>query len=194
MARSVRAIPGSRTVWPMASGPSGQSSPAPGRAWTRWLASASMMDAAKPSDASSIAGASTSSSGSRPWRPCRASQPSTAPGTCTLRMSPRNGIVVIPSARRRAGSDPAPARPTDSSASGGDPGGETMASTSPPRPHRCGPTTAMTAPVPTAASAAEPPRARRPMPAEAASWSAAATMPRSPVRGPNGARGSAMVR
>ena len=58
--------PGSRTVWPMASGPSGQSSPAPGRACTRWLASASMMDAGKPSSASSIAGASTSSSGSRP--------------------------------------------------------------------------------------------------------------------------------
>ena len=42
--------PGSRTVCPMSSGPSGHSSPAPGRAWTRWLASASMMEAAKPSD------------------------------------------------------------------------------------------------------------------------------------------------
>ena len=54
-------------------------------------------------------------------------------------MSPRTGIVVMPSRRMRSGSDPAPARPTERSASGGDPGGATMASTSPPSPHRCGP-------------------------------------------------------
>ncbi len=192
MARSVRAMPGTRTVCPISSGPPGQSSPAPGRAWTRWLASASMMEAAKPSEASSIAGARTSSRGSRPYRSCSASQPSTAPGTCTLRMSPRNGMVAIPSSRIRAGSDLAPARPTDRSASGGDPGTETMASTSPPRPHRWGPTTAITVPVATAASAPEPPSASMAMPADAASWSAAATMPRSPVRGPKGARGRAM--
>ena len=101
-------------------------------------------------------------------------------------------MVAIPSARIRAGSDPAPARPMDRSASGGDPGTETMASTSPPSPHRWGPTTAMTVPVATAASAAEPPWASMAMPAEAASWSAAAVMPRRPVRGPKGARGRAM--
>ena len=106
---------------------------------------------------------------------------------------PRAG--ASPSSPRRAcraGSDPAPARPTERSASGGVPGGATMARTSPPRPHRWGPTTAIAAPVATAASAAEPPRASRPRPAEAASWSAAATMPRNPVRGPKGASGRLM--
>ena len=49
-----------------------------------------------------------------------------------------------------------------------------------PSPHRCGPTTAIAVPVATAASAAEPPRASMPRPADAASWSAAATMPRRP--------------
>ena len=92
----------------------------------------------------------------------------------------------------RSGSDPAPARPMERSASGGDPGGATIASTSPPSPHRCGPTTAMAVPVATAASAAEPPCASIPRPADAASWSAAATMPRRPVRGPKGARGRDM--
>ena len=56
-----------------------------------------------------------------------------------------------------------------------------------------GPTTAIAVPVATAASAAEPPCASMPRPADAASWSAAATMPRSPVRGPKGARGRAMA-
>ena len=94
-----------------------------------------------------------------------------------------------------AASDPAPARPMESSASGGEPasGVATMASTSPPSPHRCGPTTAMAVPVATAASAAEPPRASMASPADAASWSAAATMPRRPVREAKGARGSAMA-
>ncbi len=174
---------------PTSSGPSGHSSPAPGRSCTRCVANASMIEAGKPSSASSIAGARIRSSGRCPWRSCSASQPSTAPGTWTLRMSPRNGIVVRPSARMRAASDPEPARPTPSSASGGRPGAATMARTSPPRPHRCGPTTAMAAPVATAASAAEPPSASTPMPATAASWSAAATMPRVPRRGPKGASG-----
>ena len=149
-----------------------------------------MIDAAKPSSASSIAGASTSSRGSRPKTSCRASQPSTAPGTCTLRMSRRTGMTGWPSARSRAASEPEPARPIASKAAGDERGGATMASTSPPRPHRCGPTTAITVPAPTAASAAEPPRASSPIPAEAASWSAAATTPRVAWRGPNGASGS----
>ena len=65
-----------------------------------------MMDAAKPSSASSIAGASTSPRGNRPWRACRVSHPSTAPGTGTLRMSPRSGITAMPSARMRSASAP----------------------------------------------------------------------------------------
>ncbi len=44
-----------------------------------------------------------------------------------------------------------------------------MASMSPPRPQRCGPTTAMAAPVATAASAPEPPSAKTVIPAETAS-------------------------
>ncbi len=60
MARSVRAMPGRRTRWPASSGPAGQSSSAPGSAWTRWLARASMMEAAKPCSASSTAGPRTS--------------------------------------------------------------------------------------------------------------------------------------
>ena len=112
MARSVRARPGRRTRWPTSSGPSGQSSPAPSNVCTRWLASASMIDAAKPSSASSIAGASTSSRGSRPKTSCRASQPSTAPGTCTLRMSrrTRHDRVALGAQPRRVG---ARARPSD---------------------------------------------------------------------------------
>ena len=160
-------------------------------AWTRWLASASMMEAEKPSSASSTAGASTSARGRRPKRAWRDSHPSTAPGTCTLRTSPRSGIVAMPSARMRAGSDPAPARPMESSARGAEPGGATMASTSPPSPHRCGPTTAIAAPVATAASAADPPRSSMPIPAEAASWSAAATMPRRPRPRAEGREGEA---
>ena len=105
----------------------------------------------------------------------RVGQPSTAPGTGTLRMSPRTGIVAMPSRRSRAGRMPrGPA--AERSASGVDPGGATMASTSPPS-RQVGPTTAIAVPVATAASAAEPPCASMPSPAEAASWSAAATMP-----------------
>src|SRR5579884_1533872 len=46
----------------------------------------------------------------------------------------------------------------------------------------------MTAPAATAASAPDPPASRMATPATAASWSAAATMPRAAVRGGNGAR------
>ena len=94
---------------------------------------------------------------------------STAPGTGTLAMSPRSGMVARPSARIRAGSDPEPARPTPRRASGAPPGAQTMASMSPPRPQRCGPTTAMAAAVATAASAPEPPWASTVMPADTAS-------------------------
>ena len=62
---------------------------------------------------------------------------------------------------RRAGdpgSAPDPALPTARRASGGCPGALTIASASPPRPHRWGPTTAITEAAATMASAAEPPR------------------------------------
>src|ERR1700683_3923258 len=52
-----------------------------------------------------------------------------------------------------------------------------MASTSPPMPQRCGPTTAITAAAATAASAAEPPRSSVATPAMDARWSAAHTVP-----------------
>ena len=195
MARSVRAMPGSRTVCPMSSGPSGQSSPAPGSAWTRWLASASMIEAGKPSSASSIAGASTSAEG-QPAVALVQGQPA-VDGAGHLHAADVTAQRHGRHAPRRAGraaSEPAPARPTTSSASGGDPGRRR------PWPGRrrpgrtgAGPTTAMAAPVATAASAAEPPRASMAMPAEAASWSAAATMPRSPVRGAEGGEGSEVM-
>ncbi len=56
-------------------------------------------------------------------------------------------------------------------------------------PQRWGLVTAMTAAAATAASAADPPCSRAPSPALEASWSAALTMPRRPVRGAKGAKG-----
>ena len=115
-----------------------------------------------------------------------------APARCGCR--PARGIIVMPSRRMACGVGPRAGPPDGEQRLGRrPPGGATMASTSPPRPHRCGPTTAIAVPVATAASAAEPPWASMPRPADAASWSAAATMPRSPVRGPKGARGRAMA-
>ena len=85
-------------------------------------------------------------------------------------MSPRTGMVVMAVGAQAVGVG-AGAGPADGEERLGRDraGGETMASTSPPSPHRCGPTTAMAAPVATAASAAEPPRSSMARPADAAS-------------------------
>ncbi len=100
-----------------------------------------------------IAGASTSASESRPNRACSAHHPSTQPGTGTARMSPRNGMRVTPSSRRRAASAPEPARPEALSASGAPGPSCTRAKRSPPIPHMCCVVTASTAFVAIAASA-----------------------------------------
>ncbi len=84
-------------------------------------------------------------------------------------MSPRRAMTEWPRARNRAASTPDPARPTANMATGSDPGALTTASTSPPMPQRCGLVTAMTAAAATAASAAEPPCSKAPIPAMVAS-------------------------
>ena len=59
--------------------------------------------AGKPVCASRIAGASRSASGIVPKRSCSATQPSTQPGTVTVRMSWWNGISACPSRRSAVG-------------------------------------------------------------------------------------------
>ena len=115
--------------------------------------------------------------GSRPNRSCRASQPSTQPGTVADRTSPRIGIARRPSARIGAASAPDPAGPTAASAAGWPPSGRTRANRSPPIPHMCWVVTASTALVAIAASAALPPERRTATPADDARWSTEHTMP-----------------
>ena len=119
---------------------------------------------------------------SRPNRSCRASQPSTQPGTVPARTSPRIGMAVRPSARIAAASDPAPAWPIEVSAAGSSPPSWTSANRSPPIPHMCWVVTASTALVAMAASAALPPARRMPTPADDARWSTEHTMPLGAVR------------
>ena len=71
-------------------------------------------------------------SGRVPKRSCRAIQPSTQPGTVTVRMSWRNGISTWPSARSAAASAPEPARPVEFNANTS-PSRCTSANRSPPK-------------------------------------------------------------
>ena len=96
LARIAPATPGLLTIWPALMG-SAFSSGQPGIPSRIRTVPASRGEAGKPSDAYPIAGARTSESGNRPWRPCRASQPSTHPGTGAERRSWLNGIRDFPS-------------------------------------------------------------------------------------------------
>ena len=99
-----------------------------------------MIEAGKPSSASSMAGASTSARG-RAAVALVQGQPAVdgARHLHAADVAPQRHGGVMPSARIRGRIGPEPARPTPSSASGADPGAQTMASMSPPSPHRCGP-------------------------------------------------------
>jgi len=77
-----------------------------------------------------------------------------------LERHPAGALIAQP-----LGMAPEPARPEALSAAGGIPGPATNANMSPPRPHMCGATTAITAAAVTAASAALPSRSSADRPA-----------------------------